>query len=72
MEFGQDGSPWGTTGRDQQNEARLLCFFEGIQEYKAMPTAIQIKFTQLLRWILQTVPETFTARTLLPSVPDST
>lgn len=29
-------------------------------------------FTQLLRWILQTVLETFTARAPLPAVPDST
>lgn len=79
MEFGQDDSPWGTTGRDLPNGASLLSVFEGVQEvqarFKAMPIAMQINinfFTQLLRWLLQTALETFTTRAPLPSVPDNT
>lgn len=53
------------------NKMQHICFafLKAFKMYKAMPTAIQIKFTRLLKWISQIVPETFNARTLSPSVP---
>lgn len=47
--------------------------FKLVQSHANSHATKQINFfTQLLRWILQTVLETFTARAPLPAVPDST
>lgn len=85
MEFMQDGSPWGTTGRELQNGVSLHYISEDIKTstthptlFKAIPTDMQILhkqinfFTQLLRWILPTVLKTLTVRTPLLLVLEST